>query len=139
MKRDVILRVGVKLVLPFIFLFALYVHFHGDYGPGGGFQAGVIIASGIILHALVFGLAAAKHIAPVAVVERLVPLGVLIFLSAGLPGLFAGKRFLDYTVYSHDPLHGHEWGVFIVESGVIITVAATMIAIFYAFADRGRA
>ena len=99
----------------------------------------VIIASGIILHALVFGLAAAKHIAPVAVVERLVPLGVLIFLSAGLPGLFAGKRFLDYTVYSHDPLHGHEWGVFIVESGVIVTVAATMIAIFYAFADRGRA
>ena len=34
-------------------LFALYVQFHGDYGPGGGFQAGVIVAVGVILHALV--------------------------------------------------------------------------------------
>jgi multicomponent Na+:H+ antiporter subunit B len=138
MKQDVILRVGVKTVLPFILMFALYVHFHGDYGPGGGFQAGVIIAAGIILYALVFGSAAAKRVAPVAVVERLVPAGVLIYVSGGIPGLFAGKRFLDYTVYAQDPLHGHEWGVFIVEGGVIITVAATMIAIFYAFGDRAR-
>lgn len=138
MTGDVILRVGVKLVLPFIFIFALYVHFHGDFGPGGGFQAGVIIASGIILHALVFGIEAAKRVAPVAVMERLVPLGALIYVSAGLPALFAGKRFLDYSVYGHAPLHGHEWGVFIVEGGVIITVAATMISIFYAFSDRGR-
>lgn len=138
MTNDVILRVGVKLVLPFIFTFALYVHFHGDYGPGGGFQAGVIIASGIILYALVFGIEAAKRVAPVAVMERLVPLGVLIYVLAGVPALFAGKRFLDYSVYGHDPLHGHEWGVFIVEGGVIITVAATMITIFYAFSDRGR-
>jgi multicomponent Na+:H+ antiporter subunit B len=138
MKQDVILRVGVKTVLPFILMFALYVHFHGDYGPGGGFQAGVIIAAGIILYALVFGSAAAKRVAPVAVVERLVPAGVLIYVTGGIPGLFAGKRFLDYTVYAQDPLHGHEWGVFIVEGGVIITVAATMIAIFYAFGDRAR-
>ncbi len=138
MKQDVILRVGVKTVFPFILMFALYVHFHGDYGPGGGFQAGVIIAAGIILYALVFGSAAAKRVAPVAVVERLVPAGVLIYVFGGIPGLFAGKRFLDYTVYAQDPLHGHEWGVFIVEGGVIVTVAATMIAIFYAFGDRAR-
>ena len=136
MKHDVILRIGVKTVLPFILIFALYVHFHGDYGPGGGFQAGVIIASGIILYALVFGGAAAKRMAPVALVERLVPAGVLLFVSGGLPGLLMGKRFLDYTAYGDDPLHGHEWGVFIVEAGVIITVAATMITIFYAFGDR---
>ena len=44
MKLDLILRVGVKLLLPFVLLFALYVQFHGELGPGGGFQAGVIIA-----------------------------------------------------------------------------------------------
>lgn len=138
MRRDVILRVGVKLILPFILLFGLYVHFHGDYGPGGGFQAGVILAAGIILYALVFGLTAAKRVAPSAVIERLVPLGVLIYLGAGVPGMVAGGRFLDYGVYGHDPLHAHEWGVFAVETGVIVTVASTMIAIFYAFADRER-
>ncbi len=138
MKHDVILRVGVKLLLPFILLFALYVHYHGDYGPGGGFQAGVISAGMIILYALVFGVDRAKRIAPEWLVERLVPAGVLIYASAGLPAMFAGKNYLDYTIYSHDPLHGHEWGVLLVETGVIVTVAATMTAIFYAFVDRGR-
>ena len=49
MKLDLILRVTTKLILPFMLLFALYVQFHGDYGPGGGFQAGVIAAGMIIL------------------------------------------------------------------------------------------
>ena len=60
MQRDLILRVVSKVLIPYIFLFALYVQFHGDYGPGGGFQAGVIFASGIILYALVFGLRRAQ-------------------------------------------------------------------------------
>lgn len=138
MRHDIILRIGVKLILPFMLVFAFYVHLHGDYGPGGGFQAGVIIAGMVIVYALVFGIEAARRIAPVALVDRLVPAGVLIYAAAGLPPLFAGKRYLDYSVYGHDALHAHEWGVFLVEAGVITTVAATMIAIFYAFAGRGR-
>jgi multicomponent Na+:H+ antiporter subunit B len=138
MKNDVIARIGVKLILPFMLVFAAYVHLHGDYGPGGGFQAGVIVAGMVIVHALVFGVRAAKRIAPVALVERLAPAGVLIYLVAGLPAMFAGKTYLDYTVYGHDALHAHEWGVFLVEAGVVTTVAATMIAIFYAFTGRGR-
>lgn len=139
MKFDLILRVGTKLILPFILIFAPYVHFHGDYGPGGGFQAGVILAAAMILYAMVFGLDAARRIAPQAVVERLVPLGVLIFAAAGLPALLSGEgRYLDYGIYAHDFLHAHEWGILIVESGVITTVFSSMLAIFYAFADRGR-
>ena len=139
MKLDLILRVGTKLMLPFILIFAPYVHFHGDYGPGGGFQAGVIIAAAFILYAMVFGLDAAKRIAPPPIVERLLPLGVLIFAAAGIPAMLTGKgRYLDYGVYGHDFLHAHEWGILIVETGVITTVASTMLAIFYAFADRGR-
>jgi multicomponent Na+:H+ antiporter subunit B len=136
MKRDLLIRIGIKMILPFMLLFAAYVHLHGDYGPGGGFQAGVIIAGMVIVHALVFGIEAAKRIAPAALVEMLVPAGVMIYLSAGLPSLFVGLQYLDYSVYGADPLHAHEWGVFLVEAGVITTVSATMIAIFYAFTSR---
>ena len=87
MKRDVVLRVGTKLILPYILVFALYVHFHGDYGPGGGFQAGVISAGAIILYAIVFGLEAAKRVAPPAVVGRVVPLGVLLYAGTGVAGI----------------------------------------------------
>jgi multicomponent Na+:H+ antiporter subunit B len=139
MKFDVILRIGVKLILPFVLLFALYVHFHGDYGPGGGFQAGVITAAMVILYAIIFGVDAAKRIAPQGLVERLVPLGVLIYASAGLPALFIGSNYLDYGVLSHDAAHGHELGILLIETGVLITVSSTMTAIFYAFAERGRA
>ena len=55
MKQQTILRIVSKLLIPYILLFALYVQFHGDFGPGGGFQAGVIFAAGFILYALVFG------------------------------------------------------------------------------------
>ena|SRR5688572_21306504 len=138
MNLDLILRVGTKLILPFILLFALYVQFHGELGPGGGFQAGVIAAAAVILVAITFGLSAAHRIAPQAVVERMIPLGVLIYAGTGVAGLLGGQNFLDYSVLSHDPVHGHELGIFLVEAGVLVTVAGTMTALFYAFAERGR-
>lgn len=138
MKFDVIPRVIVKLILPFIPLFALYVQFHGEYGPGGGFQAGVITAGTVILYSIVFGVNAAKTIAPRNVVDRLIPIGVLIYASAGVPAMLIGRNFLDYGALAADPGNGHAWGILIVEIGVLITVSATMIAIFYAFCERGR-
>jgi multicomponent Na+:H+ antiporter subunit B len=138
MRHDVILRVIVKLMLPFMLLFALYVQFHGELGPGGGFQAGVISAGMIILYALVFGIREAQRIAPQALVERLVPLGVLIYAGTGIAGLLTGVNFLDYSRLGPDSPHGHEYGIFAVEAGVLITVASTMVAIFYAFVERGR-
>ncbi|MDX2201612.1 MAG: Na(+)/H(+) antiporter subunit B [Hyphomicrobiaceae bacterium] len=139
MRHDVILRIGVKLILPFILLFALYVHFHGEYGPGGGFQAGVITAGMVIVYAIIFGADAAKRVFPQSVVERLVPLGVLIYASAGLPAMLNDRSFLDYGVLAADPAGGHALGILIIETGVLITVASTMTAIFYAFAGRRRA
>jgi multicomponent Na+:H+ antiporter subunit B len=139
MRFDLLPRVIVKLLLPFIPLFALYVQFHGEYGPGGGFQAGVITAGMVILYALVFGMEAAERIAPQALVERMIPLGVLTYASAGLPALFQGRNYLDYGILAADQANGHGWGIMIVEIGVLTTVSATMVAMFYAFVRRGRA
>jgi multicomponent Na+:H+ antiporter subunit B len=138
MSLNVILRIGTKLLLPFMLLFALYVQFHGELGPGGGFQAGVITAGMVILTAITFGLESAKRIAPQALVEKLVPLGVLIYAGTGVMGLLLGKNFLDYSVLATDAPHGRELGIFLVEVGVVVTVSSTMIALFYAFVERGR-
>ena len=69
-----------------------------------------------------------KRIAPQALVERMIPLGVLIYAGTGVAGLLLGKNYLDYSVLAHDPPHGHELGIFLVEAGVLITVAGTMTA-----------
>jgi multicomponent Na+:H+ antiporter subunit B len=138
MKLDVILRVSAKFFLPFMLLFALYVQFHGDFGPGGGFQAGVIAAATIVLYAIIFGLAPTIRLVPPIVVETMIPLGVLIFLGVGFLSFLTGDNYLNYSHLAHDQIHGQELGVLLVELGVLITVSGTMVAIFYALADRGR-
>lgn len=138
MRLDVILRVASKFILPWVLVFALYVQFHGDYGPGGGFQAGVVVAAAVILYALIYGIEAAQRIVPLKLLELLIPLGVLIYLGVGLYSLFAGYNFLDYYALAHDHHEAQEWGIFLVEAGVFVTVSSTMLALFYVFAGRAR-
>jgi len=138
MRHHYVLRVVAKLAIPFILLYALYVQFHGDYGPGGGFQAGVIFAAAFILYALVFGLEKARQAAPPALVRIGIALGVLIYAGTGVAGMLLGGKFLDYSVLAHDAGHGQHLGILIVEFGVGMTVASVMIAIFFTFAGRPR-
>jgi len=136
--RHVILRALSKLLIPLILLFALYVQFHGDYGPGGGFQAGVIFGAGIILYGLVFGLPAAQRVFRPRLLQVLMASGVLLYGSVGLATVVKGGNFLDYDVLAHDALHGQHLGILLVELGVGLTVAAVMTMIFFLFARRGR-
>ncbi|MDG2319630.1 MAG: Na(+)/H(+) antiporter subunit B [Rhodospirillaceae bacterium] len=139
MRSHLILRVVSKLLIPFLLLFALYVQFHGDFGPGGGFQAGVIVAAAFVLYALIFGLKTIQKVIPPALLEVLVPMGVLIYAGVGVATWILGGNFLDYNMLdSHDPSHGQHLGILLVEAGVLVTVASTMLLIFYTFAGRGR-
>jgi multicomponent Na+:H+ antiporter subunit B len=138
MDDRVILRLGAKILIPFILIFALYVQFHGDYGPGGGFQAGVIFAAGFVLYALVFGLGNAVKVLPHRVVYVLSALGVMIYAGVGFVTMALGGEFLDYNVLAHDPHHGQHYGILLVELGVVTTVFGVMVAIFYAFAGRRK-
>jgi multicomponent Na+:H+ antiporter subunit B len=137
-KGDLILRVVAKVFLPFILVFALYVQFHGDFGPGGGFQAGVIAAAAVVFYALIYGLANARRVVPERLVEGMMAAGVLIYAGVGLMGLLLGGNYLDYFVLDRDPVAGQHRGIFWVEVGVAVTVSGVMLKIFYMFADRGR-
>ena len=139
MTNDLILRIVARLLIPFILVFALYVQFHGDFGPGGGFQAGVIFAAGIIFHALIFGLSDARRVIPDRAVETMMAIGVLLYAGIGVAGMMLGGNFLDYFVLDTDSVHGQHRGIFWVELGVALTVCGVMLKIFYMFASRGSA
>ena len=134
-----ILPIMAKLLVPYILLFALYVQFHGDFGPGGGFQAGVIFAAGIILYALTFGLRESMLLISPGLIRALAAFGVLLYGGTGVASFFLGGNFLNYSVLAHDPLHGQHYGIIIIELGVGITVAAVMLSIYYAFMSRSKA
>jgi multicomponent Na+:H+ antiporter subunit B len=134
-----ILRVVSKLLIPPIMLFALYVQFHGDFGPGGGFQAGVIFASAFILYALIFGVDNARKVAPAWLTRLILAAGLLLFAGVGVVTILLGGDYLDYSMLSNDPLAGQHLGITLIEFGVGITVAGAMITIFLVFDGRLRA
>ena len=138
MRRHFVLRVITKLLTPFVLLFALYVQFHGDFGPGGGFQAGVIFGAGFILYVLVYGIESAKRVAPAGALRLLIPAGLLLYIGVGYAALVLGGNFLYYGVFAHESAHGQHLGIFLVELGVGVTVAATMVTVFFNFANRER-
>ena len=136
MNDHPILRVVSKFMIPFILLFALYVQFHGDFGPGGGFQAGVIFAAAFILYGLIFGIEKARKVLPATTTRLLLAFGVLLYAGTGLFGIFLGGNYLDYNVLASTAVGGQHLGILLVEFGVGTTVAATMITIFFVFAGQ---
>jgi multicomponent Na+:H+ antiporter subunit B len=139
MTDHIVLRVIGKLMIPFILLYGLYVQAHGDFGPGGGFQAGVIFAAAIILYGLIYGVGGGRRGVPAPLIEVLAAIGILIYGGVGVAALFTGGNYLGYGSFDHHhPPHGHHLGVMLVEIGVGIAVASVMLTIFFVFAGHRR-
>ncbi|MDJ0812781.1 MAG: DUF4040 domain-containing protein [Woeseiaceae bacterium] len=138
LSQHLIPRVVGRLLIPFILLFGLYVQFHGEYGPGGGFQAGAIIAAAIILYALLEGEEKALKVIPRPVLLGLTAGGAILYGAVGVAGMLLGGNFLDYSVLSDDPVKGQQLGIILIEAGVGLTVTGVLLSIFHAFAARGR-
>lgn len=135
MRHHLILHYVAKMMMPFILVFALYVQFHGDYGPGGGFQAGVMFGAGFILYGIIFGIRAAMKVAPRYVVYSFTGIGVLLYVGTGVAGMLLGGEFLNYSTLLDDSVAGQHLGILLVEAGVGITVASVMISLFYCYTN----
>ncbi|MBZ5713245.1 Na(+)/H(+) antiporter subunit B [Nannocystis pusilla] len=137
MSDQVILRVVSKLSIPFILIFGFYVITHGELGPGGGFQGGVVLATAFILYALIFGRAALYRVVPPPVSDILTGVGVLIYSGTGAVCMLLGGKFLDYSMLNRElPGDGESLGMTLVEYGVGITVSMVMLTIFNQLAEE---
>ncbi|CAN5737028.1 Na+/H+ antiporter subunit B [soil metagenome] len=135
--RSLILLKVARGILPVSTLFALYLLLRGHNEPGGGFIAGLVTASAIVLQALAFGTAATR--------ERLTPLlrpatwvGLLIAASAGLIAVFAGDPFLTHY-HAYLPLLGdgyyHLSSTLLFDIGVYMVVVGTAAMLVSVFAE----
>lgn len=136
MKDQLVLRVVAKFLIPFILMYGLYVQMHGEYSPGGGFQAGVIFASGFILYCLIWGLKNTLKIISIEELKILSCFGVLLYAGVGVASLLMGGKFLDYSALLSDPVAGQKLGIVIIELGVGITVFSVMLMLFFLFTAR---
>ena len=135
-SREVIIKIVSKKLIPLILLFALYVQFHGDFGPGGGFQAGAIFSAGFILYSLVFGFDKLVSAVSPRVLELISVTGVLLYIGVGFLCMLLGGEFLNYSVLADTQVAGQHLGILLVEFGVFLTVFSVLLLIFYCFVSR---
>ena len=135
-SREVIIKIVSKKLIPLILLFALYVQFHGDFGPGGGFQAGAIFSAGFILYSLVFGFDKLVSAVSPRVLELISVTGVLLYIGVGFLCMLLGGEFLNYSVLGDTQVAGQHLGILLVELGVFLTVFSVLLLIFYCFVSR---
>jgi multicomponent Na+:H+ antiporter subunit B len=86
------------IVLPVAVLTGLYVIAHGQLSPGGGFQGGVVAATGLHLLYLGADYRALERIRPVSLYETGDALSACAYLVTGLAGVLAGTAFLANTL-----------------------------------------
>ncbi|PLX68362.1 MAG: sodium:proton antiporter [Denitrovibrio sp.] len=137
MNENVIIRTVTQIMLPFIQIFGLYVIAHGEVGPGGGFQGGVILGASVILISLVLGKKEARKRLSMKWNDVFNSTGVLVYAGIGFICLFLGGSFLEYGVLPFGSAEkGNHLGMVGIEIGVGITVAAVMTTIFFEASEK---
>ena len=135
-SREIIIKVVSKKLIPLILLFALYVQFHGDFGPGGGFQAGAIFYAGFVLYSLIFGFDKLVSVVTPRFLEVVSVTGVLLYIGVGFLCMALGGEFLNYSVLGDTQVAGQHIGILLVEFGVFLSVFSVLLLIFYCFVSR---
>ncbi len=126
-----------RRAIPFIQLYALYVLGHGEDGPGGGFQGGVIFASSFVLLVLIAGWARARKDAPESIVDPLTATGCLLYAGIGFICILLGGAYLEYEAFAGANAtaaakqHAHHFALIGIELGVMITVTASMVTLYF--------
>ena len=86
-----LLRTGTRYLVPMILLLGVYVFVNGHLTPGGGFQGGAIVASGVLMLLLADPLKQFSH----ALISAVESLAGIFYVVIGLLGLLLAGGFLD--------------------------------------------
>lgn len=131
MRGHIVLKMATRMMVPFILMFSLYVLAHGEISPGGGFQGGVIFASGFILYGMVFGVEEVYKKIKRKLLIFMTAFGVMIYSGVGYISMFNGGLFLEYAKLPGLGMKtGNSIGLLLIEIGVFITVSSVMLLLF---------
>jgi len=131
----------LPILIPILLLYAIYVLMHGEVSLGGGFQAGALIAMSYILYSLVEEEYERKLKLSQFSLMCIGAVGLLIYFSTGLLPMLTGGNFLEYGALPFpfmDEPERHSTGILMIEIGVTITVASSIITILNAILERKR-
>jgi multicomponent Na+:H+ antiporter subunit B len=136
---SLIVRKLGQVLIPLVQLFAIYILFFGQYSPGGGFVAGVMLGASFIFAILVFGPNSPSGVRAKRV-QHGDGLGLMVFAGVGGLCLIGGGEFLNYVhleVPGLEPSARRSLGIVLTQMGVAIDIAVTAISIVFSLASFG--
>ncbi len=140
--ESLIIQTSVRILVPFIQLYGLYVIVHGHYSPGGGFQGGVVLGASFVLLALAYDLKTSLTRMSEKANAVMGNMGVLIFTGVAALCAIVGGLFLDYSALDvlipMGPVEWRSFGIFLVEVGVGLTVMSIMVSLYWDISSGGQ-
>jgi multicomponent Na+:H+ antiporter subunit B len=116
----------VRVVVPFVLTFGLFITFHGADSPGGGFQGGALVGAVVLMLAFAFGIDSTRRWLGSWVITLVAALGLSVFAAIGFGSIVLGGGFLEYGRYPLD--HPTKLGIEAIEIGGIALIVAGVIA-----------
>lgn len=138
MNKNIILKYVGNFLAPLIITFAFYIQINGDNAPGGGFQAGAIMASAIIILDIIWGHEKTLDIFSLKLLKRLAALGIGLYMLPGIIAMFLEKNFLDYSALHILSSYSQLIGITMIEWAVGFTVFASLTLIYFKISTRGN-
>ena len=144
---SIILHFVVRVfMVPFILVFGAYVLVHGEASPGGGFQAGAIVAAALLLARLTLGAEHSDRRFPTRALILVASAGLEIYVLAGIVPLLLGSNYLDYAALPlqwFNAVAGEErtnraMGIFIIELGVFLGVFGILVLLYDYLTQRAQ-
>ena len=131
--ESTIIMTTVRIVVPFVFSFGLFVMFHGAESAGGGFQGGVIVAAAVLRLAFAFGIEPTRTWLEGPLTRIVIALGGATFAFVGLGALVANGAFLEYAAYGFGT-DGVKYGIELVELAIGAIVSGVLVSLFFSLA-----
>ena len=135
----IVLSTAFRLLVPFSIVYGVYILCFGEYSPGGGFQAGALLAVGVLLSRMILGEDAKFNIQGKTSVV-LAGVGTFSYTLVGCITIFGGGKFLEYDFMPivMEPKHEmHAMAIFLIEIGVTMCVMMTIINLMDSIIKRG--
>ena len=131
-----ILQTAVRALMPLLLLFAVFLLLRGHNQPGGGFVAGLVVASSLVLYSIAFGIDAARRAALVRP-ATLLGVGLLVALTSGLPAVIVGQTFMtaQWTEVRMGPTLVAVGTPLVFDIGVFLAVVGVVLTIVFTLAD----
>jgi len=108
-----IVRTAANQLIVFIVIFGLYVIAHGHLTPGGGFQGGAVIVSGVVMLLVAFSSKELKKSLRERTLSIMESSGALILIGlclAGIGTVFAYNFLVGTPIFGHIPPAGSNPG-----------------------------